>query len=108
MDLHLSHGYRKYGVCSTSGDKVANLIIDNILIGVSSRAVGSVEEKLGVLMVGDDLELLCWDVVCEPSTPNAFIAKDIKDLQQFIESDETNINKPIINEKINKINEILL
>lgn len=108
MELHLSPGYRKYGVCSTSGDKVANLIIDNILIGVSSRAVGSVEEKLGVLMVGDDLELLCWDVVCEPSTPNAFIAKDIKDLQQFIESDETNINKPIINEKINKINEILL
>lgn len=108
MDLHLSPGYRRYGICSTSGDLAANMILDNILIGVSSRGVGSVEEKLGVLMVGDDFELIGWDIVCEPSTPNAFIAASLDDLQQFIESDETNANTPRIDERIDRINKILI
>lgn len=108
MDLHLSPGYRKYGVCSTSGDLVANMVLDDILIGVSSRAVGSVEEKLGVLIVGDDLELLCWDVVCEPSTPNAYIGRNMQDLMRFVENNETNSDAPRIDERIQIINKILL
>lgn len=108
MDLHLSPGYRRYGVCSTSGDLAANMILDNILIGVSSRGVGSVEDKLGVLMVGDDFELIGWDIVCEPSTPNAYISRSLDDLRQFIESDESKEDKPLVNEKIQKINQILL
>lgn len=108
MELHLSPGYRRYGIASTSGDLVANMILDDILIGVSSRGVGSVEERLGVLEVGDDFELLAWDVVCEPSTPNAFIAKNMEDLVQFIESDESRNDKSNINEKIDRINKILL
>ena len=108
MDLHLSPGYRRYGVCSTSGDLVANLILDDILIGVSSRAVGSVEEKLGVLLVGDDLELLAFDVVMENSTPGAKIGLSREDLQQYIESDETNKNKPLVNEKLERVKKILL
>lgn len=108
MELHLTPGYRRYGIPGTSGDLVANMILDDILIGVSSRGVGSVEERLGVLEVCDDFELLAWDVVCEPSTPNAFIAKNMEDLVQFIESDETKNNKPLVNEKIDRINKILL
>lgn len=108
MELHLTPGYRRYGIPGTSGDLVANMILDDILIGVSSRGVGSVEERLGVLEVCDDFELLAWDVVCEPSTPNAFIAKNMEDLVQFIESDESRNDKSNINEKINKINQILL
>jgi hypothetical protein len=108
MELHLSPGYRRYGIASTSGDLVANMILDDILIGVSSRAVGSVEEKLGILVVGDDLELLCWDVVCEPSTPNAYISRNLSDLQRFVEDAEKDDNKPILNEKIGRINQILL
>ena len=108
MDLHLSPGFKRYGVCSTSGDYVATMLMDNILIGVSSRAVGSVEDKLGVLMVGDDLELVGWDVVCEPSTPGAFINVNINNLERFIESDETHEDKPLVNEKLEKIKKILL
>ena len=89
MELHLSPGYRKYGVCSTSGDLAANMILDGIQIGVSSRAIGSVEERLGVLEVGDDLELIGWDIVLEPSTPNAYIARNMEDLTQFIESNDS-------------------
>ncbi len=107
MKLHLSPGYKRYGVCSTSGDLVANMILDDIRVGVSSRAVGSVEEKLGVLMVGDDLELICFDNVLEPSTPNAWVAREFEDLRPFIENNQ-NKKGPVLNEKIAKINSILL
>jgi len=107
MKLHLSPGYKRYGVISTSGDKVANLILDDIRVGVSSRAVGSVEDKFGTLMVGDDLELICFDNVLEPSTPNAWCATDPKELQQYIESDNSRRGEEL-NEKITKIKSILL
>lgn len=106
MKLHLSPGYRRYGVCSTSGDLVANMLLDGIKVGVSSRAVGSVEQRLGVLYVGDDLELIGWDVVMEPSTPGAWISTNAEELSQFIESDGTKTGDPI-NEKLSKINKIL-
>lgn len=108
MKLHLSPGYKRYGICSTSGDLVANMILDDIQIGVSSRAVGSVEDKFGDLIVGDDLELLAFDVVCEPSTRNAWIKTNPADLQPFIESDETKKNKELVSEKLQRIQKILL
>ena len=63
MELNLSKGFVKHGICSTLGDTVANLLLNGYKIGVSSRGVGSVEQKLGVYTVGDDFELICWDVV---------------------------------------------
>lgn len=105
MKLHLSPGFKNYGVCSTSGDLVACMIIDGIRIGVSSRGIGSVEQKFGTLMVGDDFELVGWDDVLEPSTSNAWIATNMKDLQPFIENKET--EKDVLSEKIQKINKIL-
>ena len=107
MKLHLSPGFKKHGICSSSGDLVASMLLDDICLGVSSRAVGSVEEKLGVLVVGDDLELVGWDVVVENSTPGAKIASNMDDLQQYIESDITRNNKIVISEKLQKINKIL-
>ena len=107
MKLHLSPGFKNHGICSTSGDLVANMILDGIRIGVSSRAVGSVEEKFGTLIVGDDLELVGWDDVLEPSTNNAWIATNMQDLQPYIEGNETRKNKPMISEKLEKIKQIL-
>ena len=107
MKLHLSPGFKKHGICSSSGDLVASMLLDDICLGVSSRAVGSVEEKLGTLVVGDDLELVGWDVVVENSTPGAKIASNMDALQQYIESDLTRNNKIVISEKLQKINKIL-
>lgn len=106
MKLHLSPGYKRYGVCSTSGDLVANMILDGIQVGVSSRAVGSVEQKMGALIVGDDLELVGWDVVIENSTPGAIVKTQMSDLQPFIEAQARENNK-LISEKIQKISDIL-
>lgn len=108
MELHLSPGYIRYGVCSTSGDLVANMLLSGYLIGVSSRGVGSVEQKLGNYIVGDDFELICWDVVIEPSTPGAYIKNTQSELETFIENDETLKNHNQLLEKITEINKILM
>ena len=106
MELHLSPGYKRYGVCSTSGDLVANMLLSNYSIGVSSRGVGSVKQMPGgIIMVDDDFELLCWDVVLEPSTPNAWIRKNASELEPFIETVEHKQN--IVSEKIERIEKIL-
>ena len=109
MEINISEGFRRYGICSTLGDTTANLLLNGYLIGVSSRAVGSVESKLGTLVVGDDLEIICWDVVCDNSTPGAKISMNgEEELQQYVESDTTKNTKTKLDEKISKIENILL
>lgn len=106
MELNITEGFRRYGIISSQGDNVANLLINGYKIGVSSRAVGSVERKFDTMIVGDDLELISWDVVADPSTPNAYISSNgPEELQQYVEHKE--IDKDAINEKIDKINKIL-
>ena len=104
--INTSYGFRKHGIVSTRGDQMANLLINGIKIGVSSRGVGSVEQKLGQYIVGDDFELICWDVVSDPSTPGAWIGQ-AEELQQYVESNTVDLGKNTINEKVNKIKNIL-
>ena len=106
LEINTSYGFRKYGIVTTRGDQMANLLINGYKIGVSSRGVGSVEQKLGQYIVGDDFELICWDVVSDPSTPGAYVGSQ-EDLMQYVESNTTKNEKPTINEKINKIKNIL-
>jgi hypothetical protein len=48
--------------------------MNNINVGVSSRAMGSVSPLgEGLVQVEDDLELICWDFVSTPSTYGAFV-----------------------------------
>lgn len=106
-EVHTSPGFRRYGVCSTSGDLLANLLISGCLVGVSSRGVGSVKQMPGgVLMVDDDFELLTFDAVLEPSTPNAYIKNSPEELKPFIENEGH--KGTVISEKIKKINKALL
>ncbi len=107
LEINTSEGFRKNGIVTTCGDEVANLLLNGYKIGVSSRGVGSVEQKLGQYLVGDDFELICWDVVSDPSTPGAFISNERGDLAQYIENNQTQEDKNCINEKIQKIKSIL-
>lgn len=104
LEFNLSEGFRRYGICSTLGDTCALLVLNGYKIGVSSRGVGSVEQKLGQTIVGDDFELICWDIVSDPSTPGAYIGNG-EELQQYVEN--RNESKKIVNEKLDKINSIL-
>jgi len=56
-----------------SGNILKALIESGITVGVSSRGMGSLEERDGVLEVQDDFELLCWDFVSTPSNPGSYM-----------------------------------
>ena len=56
-----------------NGAILEGLIKDGVQLGISSRGLGSVREEMGNTMVEDDFQLLCFDMVSEPSTQNAFM-----------------------------------
>ena len=86
MEILMTPGFINYGIVSTKGDEVANLLRNRIKIGVSSRGVGSLKEgKNGEQIVQDDFEIICWDVVTAPSTPNAWIFRDVNDAKPYVE-----------------------
>lgn len=105
LEIITSPGFRKYGIISCQGDQVANLLLQGIKIGVSSRGLGTVTNKMGVLYVADDYEIVCWDIVSDPSTPNAWITPEDQIPQQYVESTKT--EKNMIDEKLDKFTDWL-
>jgi hypothetical protein len=57
-----------------SGQILRSLVNAGVKIGISSRGMGSVREQRGQTIVEDDFQLICFDIVSEPSTPNAFMS----------------------------------
>ena len=102
MEIPVSEGFRRFGIISTRADQVAYLILSDLLIGVSSRGLGSVEKVMGKLIVKDDYEIICWDVVSDPSTPNAYIVKNKEQLSLYIEDNAKKGN--VLIEKLEKFN----
>jgi hypothetical protein len=56
-----------------SGQILRALVESGVKTGISSRGMGSVKEQMGKTIVEDDFQLICFDIVSEPSTPNAFM-----------------------------------
>jgi len=57
-----------------SGNILKELLRAGILLGISSRGMGSTEPLSGNrVQVKEDFELLCWDFVSNPSTHGAFM-----------------------------------
>ena len=106
MEILVSEGFRRSGIISCQGDQVAHLLLSGIKIGVSSRGLGTVTNKMGVLYVGEDFEIVCWDVVSDPSTPNAWISDSYDNLKQYVETKEYK-NKNQLLEKLESFNEWL-
>lgn len=56
------------------GNIVKNLMLEGACLGVSSRGMGSLKEKNGVMEVQDDFYLAtAADIVADPSAPDAFV-----------------------------------
>ena len=84
--------YGKIKVLSTPAGKILQALInDKVKLGISSRGLGSVSQAPEGTMVDDDFQLICFDIVSEPSTQGAFMmmneAKDLKN------NKKNNINK---------------
>tara|TARA_B100001250_G_scaffold369672_1_gene353305 strand:+ start:970 stop:1578 length:609 start_codon:yes stop_codon:yes gene_type:complete len=76
-----------------SGKILQELVNGGVTVGVSSRGMGSVSESGGQTIVEDDFQLICFDMVSEPSTPGAFMMKEVKDLNEskvFTKGDRIN------------------
>ena len=106
VEFNTTEGFRRYGICSSLGDTVVNLIMNGYKIGVSSRGIGSVKSQLGKTIVDNDYELLCWDVVCSPSTPGAYIGNR-EELEQYVESEQKPKEKSRLSEKIEKLKTLI-
>lgn len=107
IEIITSPGFRKYGIVSCQGDQTANLLLNGYKIGLSSRGLGSVTQKMGVLYVGEDFELICFDVVSEPSTKFAWIVPNGEIPKEYInvsESIDNNKKNNTLFEKISKYN----
>lgn len=63
-----------------SGATLQGLVESNVKIGISSRGVGSTRKQGEYHVVQDDFQLICWDVVSEPSTPGAFMIPEGKEI----------------------------
>ena len=75
-----------------SGQILRALVESGVKTGISSRGMGSVTERMGKTIVEDDFQLICFDIVSEPSTPNAFMALS---------------ENKLMNERVQKNNKIL-
>ena len=88
-----------YGVIeildTPSGKIIQSLIESGITLGISSRGVGSTKRQGDTQIVQDDFQLICFDMVSEPSTPGAYMLREGK-----------NINKKDLDRHFNKSDKI--
>lgn len=69
-----------------SGNILKALIDNNVMVGVSSRGMGSLKPLgEGTMEVQDDFELLCWDFVSTPSNPGSYmnLVREGKEHQEY-------------------------
>jgi hypothetical protein len=77
---------------TVSGNILKALIDNNVMVGVSSRGMGSLKPLgEGTMEVQDDFELLCWDFVSTPSNPGSYMNL-VKEGLEHKQSSYTKVN----------------
>ena len=75
-----------------AGNILKEIIKSGVTVGVSSRGMGSLEQRNGMMEVQDDFELLCWDFVSTPSNPGSYM-HTIKEGKESKMYDYTRVNQ---------------
>tara|TARA_R110002049_G_scaffold71968_2_gene184990 strand:- start:1338 stop:1943 length:606 start_codon:yes stop_codon:yes gene_type:complete len=83
-----------------AGKTLRALVEDGVKLGISSRGMGSVSEGAGKVVVQEDFQLICFDFVSEPSTPNAFMMREAKEFNNRVFTKADRINR-LLNEVLN-------
>jgi hypothetical protein len=77
---------------TVSGNILKALIDNNVMVGVSSRGMGSLKPLgEGTLEVQDDFELLCWDFVSTPSNPGSYMNL-VRESKEYSSIDYSKVN----------------
>lgn len=77
-----------------AGNIAKALVMAGIPLGISSRGMGSVRQLGETVEVQDDFELLCFDLVSVPSTPQAYMTL-AETKQYFSSKDYSKVNSLI-------------
>jgi hypothetical protein len=95
LDIIVSDSFMRDGIGWCIGDKIALYLQRNLKLGISSRGLGSVKKVGGKNIVQDDFEIICFDLVATPSTPNAYLFLETKDqsLKESVEQSNNNVKK---------------
>ena len=81
----------KLKILDTPAGKIAkDLVKGGVQLGISSRGLGSTRQERGITMVEDDFQLLCFDLVSEPSTTGAYLVAESKIKTHLTKSDRIN------------------
>ena len=95
-----------------NGQIVRNLINDGAKLGVSSRGLGSLEQRGGAQVVKDDFQLAtAADIVADPSAPEAFVEGIMEGVEWVYESgilkakDLDTMQKELRTAKLNQLEE---
>ena len=104
MEIPITENFRRTGAITCLADQVAHFLLSGLKLGVSSRGIGNVEQKYGTTIV-TDYELICWDLVSQPSTSGAWIGSDLGELRPYMESESKDKAKLLTN--LNKFSEWL-
>jgi hypothetical protein len=84
----------KVKILDTPSGKILQALIKNgVKLGISSRGLGSVRESNGDTIVEDDFQLICFDFVSEPSTPNAYMTTRVMEGKESAFSKADRINR---------------
>ena len=94
------------------GEIVKSLLDEGIKIGVSTRGLGSVREKNGIMEVQNDFHLSTVDIVTDPSAPNAFVNGIMENREYYYDIASgswraTEVIEEIVEEVEKKINRVV-
>jgi hypothetical protein len=81
----------KLKILDTPAGKIAkDLVKGGVQLGISSRGLGSTRQQGQTTMVEDDFQLLCFDLVSEPSTTGAYLVAESQVKSNLTKADRIN------------------
>tara|TARA_Y100000593_G_C4259008_1_gene311189 strand:+ start:484 stop:1122 length:639 start_codon:yes stop_codon:yes gene_type:complete len=96
----------KIKVLDTPSGKILRSLVDSgVKVGISSRGLGSVKKEGERDIVEDDFQLICFDIVSDPSTPGAFMNPDNGEIAIGLSENKVPVEK--IFSKTDRLNRIL-
>lgn len=95
--------YGKAKILNTPMGKIVKEFIDEgIKVGVSTRGLGSVRQKNGIMEVQKDFHLATVDVVTDPSGPNCFVSGIMENAEYYYDIASGNWRAQEVVEEIQK------